>query len=266
MTPQVGLVHVYTAAQSLGVYLERHAPKGAKIWVVGGASHYKDTTDSCFIQIKKTVKPELYSTWEIRTNLPDEDFYRFASCAQKNEDKVFVALCSDTPNDKLKEDPVTHESGYSDWSYHLLSRITQLMLNKATLVNACIDPLASDQPHGDVIMHVPSCGAFEHFFKFATFPFGKIVNTGKGGGLPIILEEAHKKLKLQPAAKSLKLGKDNLAMVGDVPATDMQAAEDYGIRSIFVLSGATTLEQAAKWKVRPTCYLDDVGKIGGVAE
>jgi 4-nitrophenyl phosphatase len=70
-------------------------------------------------------------------------------------------------------------------------------------------------------------------------------------------------LLFQIAARRMKLGAENLLVVGDRLETDIAGGQAFGARTALVLSGVSTEEQAAAWRPPPTIVASDLGDILG---
>lgn len=60
----------------------------------------------------------------------------------------------------------------------------------------------------------------------------------------------------------LKLGAEEMLMVGDRIYTDMKMAQDAGVRGVLVLTGETQLEDVSGLVQMPDLIVDDIGQLG----
>jgi 4-nitrophenyl phosphatase len=70
-------------------------------------------------------------------------------------------------------------------------------------------------------------------------------------------------LLFQTAARRMKLGAETLLVVGDRLETDIAGGQAFGARTALVLSGVSTLEQAAAWNPSPTFVASSLGHLLG---
>ena len=98
--------------------------------------------------------------------------------------------------------------------------------------------------------------------KSAIFPLGlnSTFCTGKGGNLgsEYMYAKGLELLRQQGFTGT----KENIAMVGDVLATDIKGGQQFGVHTFLVLSGCNTLADEPFWPdIHPTCVFEGVGAI-----
>ena len=89
--------------------------------------------------------------------------------------------------------------------------------------------------------------------------------TAATGRLPVVLGKPDPSMLLELCARH-GLAPDEAAMVGDRIYTDMAMAQRAGARSVLVLTGEATAEDAAAMARPPDLVLADVGELGALLE
>jgi hypothetical protein len=293
----ISLDQAYTGASAVANWLIDHAPRGARLFIVQGTATYGNTTDS-FVRVMHDLVPsDLLATWTWRTDLDDATAENWAADLHfKRHNATFVVLSNDGQIHDADGDPVTKRTGYTDWSYSLLSHAQQLYArpldshrlalgchdlsrarptrsargrrveNGASLVNQAPDPAPWPLRKGGVVLDTPGPGPFVALLKAAVYPKG--LNTsfccGKGGnvGAEYMFAQGLKQLR----AQGFTGGLNNIAMVGDVLSTDIKGGKDFGIRTFLVLSGCGSVAQEPFFPgTKPDCVFGGLGDIPGAA-
>ena len=137
------------------------------------------------------------------------------------------------------------------------------MENGATFLNQAPDAAPWPLRKEGLVLDTPGPGPFVTLIKSAMFPTG--VNnsfcTGKGGNLgsKYMYSKGLELLRMQ----GFEGGKENIAMVGDVLATDIKGGKDFGVQTFLMLSGCNTIadEPFFPGVGKPTCVFGSVGDI-----
>lgn len=85
--------------------------------------------------------------------------------------------------------------------------------------------------------------------------------TAATGRHPIVFGKPNPSILLELVDR-LHLKKEQMLMVGDRIYTDLQMAQEAGVRAALVLTGETTAEQADAMSNRPDLIVADVGQLG----
>eukprot|EP00005_Dracoamoeba_jomungandri_P000715 CAMPEP_0174257686 /NCGR_PEP_ID=MMETSP0439-20130205/6800_1 /TAXON_ID=0 /ORGANISM="Stereomyxa ramosa, Strain Chinc5" /LENGTH=381 /DNA_ID=CAMNT_0015340883 /DNA_START=12 /DNA_END=1157 /DNA_ORIENTATION=+ len=258
----IPLSNIYTAATAASNFVIANCPPGSFIYVlqsistVGGVDY--------FIRVlNRTASPSLFNTWTLRTDLSETEVKEWAVMAQTDAAPVFVIASFDGDVEDFG-DPVTGKKGYTTWTFDLLSKVGWLIQNGATYLNAAPDThnAVYDSKFPGLNLETPGPGTFEKLFSSSVYPkaMDMMYDSGKGGnvGSKYMMEPARKLLVAQGASGI----KSRIAMVGDTLNTDIKAAIDFDIKSIFVLSGVHQPSDYPYYPgLRPDCVLDNVGDI-----
>jgi len=261
---------VHTAGLAVANYLGDHAPPKSKLYAIGTGVQYGDgTKDSLMRILKRTVEPELFDTWEVRTDLSMDEIFAWGAKAKENEPVFVVMAFMGCPNDTFSDDPVTGKKGYNTLDYDLMKKITILLRNGSRFVVGAPD-VADSQPVNPAFPDVdpawPTMGGTENFFLASAemFPGTErrermYANVGKGGnkGAEYMMQPGIDMLMKQ----NPHINKKKIMMIGDNFGTDIKAANEVGVQSALVLVGAHSLEDASNWPTTPTCYLPNIGSI-----
>lgn len=79
------------------------------------------------------------------------------------------------------------------------------------------------------------------------------------GKLPTVIGKPQKTI-YQQLQNHLNCKKSEMIMIGDRLYTDIKGAKDYGITSVLVLSGETTMSMLKKSKTKPDFVIKDIGE------
>lgn len=256
----IGLNHVYTGASAVAMWLTDNAPSGSRIFIIQGMTKYGPTTDSFVRVMQRLVPSSLLASWSWRTDMSDKEIKSWAADSRAGH-PTFVVL-SDDGRIQDEADPVTNKSGYSDWSYDLLSHAQQLLQNGASLISQAPDSVPTPDRRDGLVLDTPGPGPFVQLLKSAIFPraLNRTFCTGKGGNLgsKYMYQKGLELLR----AQGYDGGLENIAMVGDVFNTDIKGGQDFGVNTFLVLSGCGTVEQQQFFPgLKPTCVFDNVGAI-----
>lgn len=257
----IKITQAYTSANALAMLLQDKAPKGSRIYIVQAISKYGNTTDSFVRIIHRLIPKDLLDSYEWRTDLNESEIYQWAYDSKINNFPTFVVFSNDGQISD-EEDPVTNKPGYNDWSYRIFSNAQQLLENNAMFLNQAPDAAPWPLRKNGLILDTPGPGPFVTLIKSAMFPTG-INNsfcTGKGGNLgsEYMYSKGLQLLRLQ----GFKGGKENIAMVGDVLATDIKGGKSFGVYTFLMLSGCNTIADEPFFPGdEPTCVFDSVGDI-----
>lgn len=266
----IPLNQIYTAAGATAEFLQDNAPEKARLYVLQSTASFgkepNKVHDSCYKVIERTVKKELFQSWEIRTDLTETEVKTWASEATTTP--TFVVLCADG---KVSDDtdPVTDKPGYTDWDFSLMSRGGWLIQNGATFVSHAPDThnFVMDPNFPGVNLNTPGPGTFHALLVSSSYPAAvdRTFVVGKGGnkGDKYMIEKGLELLEALRPKGSKPLDPSKVAMIGDTLNTDIAAGNSGNIASILVTK--TGFHNVADLKyypgVVPTCVSDDVGKL-----
>ena len=263
----INLDQCYTSASAVAEWLTNNAPPGSRLFIVEGAATYGNTTDSFVRVMHRLVPPKLLATWEWRTDMNDSAIEGWAADSHAGRVPTFVVLSNDGRIDDVDGDPVTGRPGYSDWGYALFAHAQQLLENNATLIHQAPDQAPWPLRKNGLVLDTPGPGPFVQLLKSAIFPLGQqsAFCTGKGGNLGS--EYMYSKGLELLRQQGFTGAKENIAMVGDVLATDIKGGQDFGVHTFLVLSGCNTLADEKWWpEIKPTCVFESVGAIPPTGE
>jgi 4-nitrophenyl phosphatase len=84
------------------------------------------------------------------------------------------------------------------------------------------------------------------------------------GTTPVVIGKPEPTLFLQGLERLGNLAPGDVAMIGDRIDTDIDGARQAGLRTILVLSGIATAEQAARAAVPADAVLPNIGEVGSL--
>jgi len=260
----IPLSKIFTAPAAIAHFLNDTAPPGSHLYIIQSYSTSGNLTSSCISQLEEGVPPELWGSYDWRTDLNAEDIGFWAN--RSASEPTFVITCADPDAlDVPNGDPVTGLQGYTTWNFTLFSNAVVLVRSGATLIVHAPDymnAIAPDPSYLNINLDIPGAGAIEKLIQFATFPgsVNRTFCTGKGGnkGKKYMMEYGLKLLESQ----GFNGNKSRVAMVGDNLYTDIKAAVGAEFLSLFVLSGINSVSDEKYFpKDIPTCTLDSVAQI-----
>ena len=83
------------------------------------------------------------------------------------------------------------------------------------------------------------------------------------GRQPIVIGKPSP-LLFQTAARHMDLGPESILVVGDRLETDIAGGQAFGARTALVLSGVSSLQQAAGWAPAPTIIASSLSDLVGI--
>ena len=244
---------VFTAAEAQVAFMAENIPEGAKVFVMsgGGDFWYKLLQQTC---------PELLETWEVRTNLSEEEAKQWATIAavHPRNPLVWVVLFVDGPLSSCP-DPTTGQSSPADWSYELVRNCSYVLGHGAQLVYTADDSSnpAIDNAYGGYVWPQPGPGMFAAMLTRIMQPRGasRIHCLGKGGnaGKKYMMERAIQLLQEQGHSGD----RTQIMMVGDRFDTDIRGGRSAGLVTCLVESGAHKASQQKEYPDDRADYLAD---------
>eukprot|EP00760_Papus_ankaliazontas_P030892 PhM_4_TR508/c0_g1_i1/m.42375/K02566/nagD; NagD protein len=264
----VPLSKIRTAANGIASYVDERVPANSSLYIIQTTSNIGGVKDSCLQQLQLGVRPELWATFNWRTDLTDDEILEWAWRTWNNNQSTHVIFCPDADIDDTA-DPVTHKPGYTTWSYNLIGNVERLVNAGATFVASAPDThvVKRDPRFPGMPLDTPGGGAFGELIVAATYPraVNRTFNTGKGGnaGTEFMVGPALAMLRAQGASGDPR----RTAIVGDTLNTDIAAGTLAGLLSVFVLSGVNTVaDQPYFPEAVPNCTLPSVGEIPDAAK
>jgi len=239
-----------------------HVQPGSKVFVLSGGDHF-------WLAELTRRAPELYASWDVRFELDDDEFKRWATLAAKSQPQgggvVWLVLFSDGEISKPPASPASDRpSGASDWYYELIMHCGYLVAHGAEFVYTADDNSnpSTDAAFPGWVFPQAGPGMFAAMLRKLMYPdlMHRVHCLGKGGneGTHYMMEAGIQKLIAQGHSGE----RARIMMVGDRYDTDVLGGQSAGVRTCLVLSGTHRLEQQAYFPhARPDFYADSVMEL-----
>jgi hypothetical protein len=187
--------------------------------------------------------PLLFDSWDLRTNLSNQEAKEWARCAKQQAGSVFVVFFIDGSIAETA-DPTSGEAGVSDWSYETIRKAAYMCHAGAEFVYTADDAFnpSVDEEFPGMVFPSPGPGMFAAMMKTVMFPqqSAHVACCGKGGnvGRTYMMEHAIKMLELQGHSGD----RSRIMMIGDRFDTDIKAGCSVGIKTCLVESGCHSVD------------------------
>ena len=218
---------VYTAAEATIDFMADSIPEGAHVFVVTGGGNF-------WQGLLQERCPEKTATWELRTQLSEEEAKRWSTIAAAHPrvPLVWVVMFVDGPLSNCP-DPKTGLPSPADWSYDLIRSLSYILGHGAQLVYTADDASnpATDDAFGGYVWPQPGPGMFAKMLMAIIPPRARhrVHCLGKGGddGRKYMMERAINML--------IEQGHDGdrskICMVGDRFDTDIRGGRSVGVKT-----------------------------------